>query len=224
MAKKTNKTSHVLDLLTNGTSSEANGAPSRTTIPKKVTVVDKGSRDSQLAEDILHSLSEELGQEVPLDDDLHAETPSEQTHPVQTSETASVSAAAPAADGTAVSRNASAEQPAQDIPQSERIADLRTTFSNREEDDFHFLNVMEELLLQQDLDGLMKDHNVCTCRRCKADVCALALTALPSKYVVISRTSLSPVLNYYENKFKIAMLTELNKACAIVRETPHHSR
>ena len=68
MAKKTNKTSHVLDLLTNGTSQEAGSSPSRTAIPKKVTVVDENSRNNRLSEQLLSSLSEELGQEVPLEE------------------------------------------------------------------------------------------------------------------------------------------------------------
>lgn len=222
MAKKTNKTSHVLDLLTNGTSSEAGGNPSRVTIPKKVTVVDENSRSNRLSEELLNSLSEELGQEVP-------EVSFEEEVPVP--EPAVPSVAAPAAEKkpepvaeTIPAGNTEPVLQQQNIPQVSSVEDLRSKFGNREGTDFHFLNIMEELLIQQDLESILKNHNVCTCRRCQADVCALALTALPSKYVVISKTSLSPVINYYENKFKIAMLTELNKACAIVRETPHHSR
>lgn len=220
MAKKTNKTSHVLDLLTNGTSSEAGGNPSRVNIPRKVTVVDENSRSNRLSEELLNSLSEELGQEVPRDEEAPAPAPQ--------------AAAAPEAEKTPEQPTAT-EKPApteniepavqpQETSQTNSVEDLRSKFGDRDETDFHFLNVMEELLLQQDLEGILKTQNVCTCRRCQADVCALALTSLPSKYVVISKTSLSPVLNYYENKFKIAMLTELNKACAMVRETPHHAR
>ena len=78
MAKKTNKTSHVLDLLTNGTSSEAGGNSSRVTIPKKVTVVDENSRSNRLSEELLNSLSEELGQEVPHEEETPAPSPAPQ--------------------------------------------------------------------------------------------------------------------------------------------------
>ena len=80
MAKKTNKTSHVMDLLTNGASGETNEAAegaavsadaaagqekkgdvqSHTVSPKKVTVVDEGSRNDRLSQEILNKLSEEL--------------------------------------------------------------------------------------------------------------------------------------------------------------------
>ena len=55
-----------------------------------------------------------------------------------------------------------------------------------------------------------------------ADVCALVLTGLPAKYVVTNKDSVSPILGYYESKFKIYMLTELIKACNKVRESPRH--
>ena len=222
MAKKTNKTSHVLDLLTNGTSSEAGGNSSRVTIPKKVTVVDENSRSNRLSEELLNSLSEELGQEVPHEEETPARSPAPQAAAAPAEEKTPEPPTA-AEQSTPAGNAESAVQPQETSP-ANNVEDLRSKFGNREETDFHFLNVMEELLLQQDLEGILKNHNVCTCRRCQADVCALALTSLPSKYVVISKTSLSPVLNYYENKFKIAMLTELNKACAMVRETPHHTR
>ncbi len=223
MAKKTNKTSHVLDLLTNGTSQEAGSSPSRTAIPKKVTVVDENSRNNRLSEQLLSSLSEELGQEVPLEEETQAPAPQAAPAEEQASEPQAEQSPQPDAE-TAPAENTEPEPQPQDIPQPNSVSELRSKFGDRDEVNFHFLNVMEELLLQQDLEDILATHDVCTCRRCQADVCALALTALPSKYVVISKTSLSPVLNYYENKFKIAMLTELNKACAIVRETPHHSR
>lgn len=222
MAKKTNKTSHVLDLLTNGTSPETGSGSSRTTIPKKVTVVDENSRNNRLSEQLLNSLSEELGQEVPLEEETPAPTP-QAAPPEEPAPEPQEQSTQPAPE-TVSAENTEAEPQPQDTPHINSVSDLRSKFGDRDEVNFHFLNVMEELLLQQDLEDILATHDVCTCRRCQADVCALALTALPSKYVVISKTSLSPVLNYYENKFKIAMLTELNKACAIVRETPHHSR
>ncbi len=223
MAKKTNKTSHVLDLLTNGTSQEAGSSPSRTAIPKKVTVVDENSRNNRLSEQLLSSLSEELGQEVPLEEETQAPAPQAAPAEEQASEPQAEQSSQPDKE-TVPAENTETDLQPQNTPHTNSVSDLRSKFGDRDEVNFHFLNVMEELLLQQDLEEILATHDVCTCKRCQADVCALALTSLPSKYVVISKTSLSPVLNFYENKFKIAMLTELNKACAIVRETPHHSR
>ena len=82
---------------------------------------------------------------------------------------------------------------------------------------------MELLLLSQDQDSYLEQYGVCKCERCLADVCALVLTGLPAKYVVARKDSVSPILGYSENKYKIYMLTELIKACNKVREHPRHS-
>ncbi|MCI9163288.1 MAG: late competence development ComFB family protein, partial [Lachnospiraceae bacterium] len=95
---------------------------------------------------------------------------------------------------------------------------------NLTQDDYRFVNVMEQLILRQDIDNYLEQYNVCKCKRCVSDVCALALTGLPSKYVVSSKDSLPPILSYYESKFRIYMLTELIKACNKVRENPRHKK
>ena len=98
---------------------------------------------------------------------------------------------------------------------------MRRRVQNKE---YRFVNVMEQLLMRQDLDAVLKQHGVCPCPRCMSDVCALALTGLPSKYVVTSKDSISPLLSYYENKYKIPVLTEMMKACSKVRENPRHKK
>ena len=234
MAKKTNKTSHVLDLLTHGTSSDmgdtaSDGAKSGAGV-KKVTVVDESSRNDRVSQEILNNLSEELERE-------RAEAP-EEKEPVQTPEPAAAPAQEPASPNPVQAQDDPEpapvqETPAQSTPQAEETApeeeqiqleDIDDTQEQSGDDEFHFVNVMEQLLLKQDISGFMKQYNVCTCKRCNADVRALTLTALPAKYVVIGKRSFSPVLNYYENKFKIEMLTALSKACSTVRDTPHHKR
>lgn len=233
MAKKTNKTSHVLDLLTHGTSSEpgdtaSDGAKSGVG-PKKVTVVDESTRNDRVSQEILNNLSEELERE-------RAEAP-EEKEPVQTPQPAAEPVQEPASPETVQAQDVPEpapvqEEPAQSAPQAEaapaeeqiQLEDTSDLQEQTGEDEFHFVNVMEQLLMKQDINGFMKQYNVCTCKRCNADVRALTLTALPAKYVVIGKHSFSPVLNYYENKFKIEMLTALSKACSTVRDTPHHSR
>lgn len=207
MAKKTNKTSHILDLLTNGPAPEAPA-------PAKVTVVDEGSRNDRLSQEILNNLSEELKL------DARPEADAEAVFAGQPDDAAVGSAPqAPVQIPKTAARNTDPSQ-----EEAEPDIELESLSVDDANDEYHFVNVMEELLKQQDLDGAMKRLNVCTCPRCHADVRALTLTALPAKYVVIGQNSFSPVLNYYENKFKISMLTALNRACSIVRERPHHKR
>lgn len=300
MAKKTNKTSHVMDLLTNGASGETNEAAegaavsseaaagqekkgdvqSHTVSPKKVTVVDEGSRNDRLSQEILNKLSEELeadaagqplevsaGQSLP-------ETPAPEPAATQEASATPAAKAAPPAEENLASKEdaalaaasdtsaaAAPDIPADAAPASAAAPDTETghqaavsSSENQpaaqaalesadapakkstvqsiipksqlverfEEKDYHFVNVMELLLLRQDLDSYLEQYNVCKCDRCMADVCALVLTGLPAKYVVTSKDSVSPILGYYESKFKIYMLTELIKACNKVRESPRH--
>ncbi len=295
MAKKTNKTSHVMDLLTNGASGETNEAAegaavsadaaagqekkgdvqSHTVSPKKVTVVDEGSRNDRLSQEILNKLSEELeadaaGQtpepapdEAPLPagsaPEAVSEAPVEASPAIEESaaeatvagtpaasdipaapadaapasaEAADMAAPDPAAAQTApVSPSDIGTSSAQAASQDADVSEKKTVQSiipksqlgeRFEQKDYHFVNVMELLLLRQDLNSYLEQYNVCTCDRCMADVCALVLTGLPAKYVVTNKDSVSPILGYYESKFKIYMLTELIKACNKVRESPRH--
>ncbi len=211
MAKKTNKTSHVLNLLTNSApaeDTETAGADRKGDVPThaaaqaKVTVVDEGSRNDRVSQEILTHLSEELELEVPeVEEPEKTETPSDVPETAKTEEPA-----APQPDES------------HSVKQSSRLGE------QLQDDSFHFINVMEELIMQYDLDTILRQYNVCTCTRCKADVCALTLTGLPAKYVVASDHSLSPVLNYFKNRYKISILAELSKACTVVREHPHHER
>lgn len=266
MAKKTNKTSHVMDLLTNGVTQDT-GAPasesapeavsgqdmssvrSHTVTPKKVTVVDKGSRDDRVSQEILSNLTQELEKETresapqvqaaePSGESSPAPAPSEAVSPspalsAANTEEPLLEAAGLGEVSTAnlgptakeelkmeqqVSNGAAMKVSAQNIIPESLIN------SNLQDGEYRFINVMELLLLRQDVHQLMEEHNVCTCERCMADVCALTLTGLPSKYVVTSKDSISPILSYYENRYKIPMLTEFMKACSKVRERPRHKK
>lgn len=296
MPKKTNKTSHVMDLLTNGSSSEANepstaaapqnGASSHAAAPKKVTVVDEGSINDRVSQEILNKLSEELKEENQAADvpaaggqtdqaadsaDGQAVQTADTSEDGQTAQTNDTSADRQTAQTNDVSTDGQAPATVQntDTTAQEPLADVadaldsniqeqssasqdapnantpvQTESSQMDEvpvkatpqsiipqsqissrllnNEYHFVNVMEQLILRQNMDSYLEQYNVCKCTRCMADVCALTLTGLPSKYVVTSKDSLSPLLSYYESKYKIYMLTEIIKACNKVRENPRH--
>ena len=296
MAKKTNKTSHVMDLLTNGSSEESSDPvndsaastdaaagqekkgdiQSHTVTPKKVTVVDEGSQNDRLSQEILNKLSEELEQESqakepdstietePVGDSASSNrtmspeeiaaafasaAPAQEPEPAEAPASnrtmspeeiaAAFASAAPAQEPEPQAQTdmQSAPQPAASAPKAETpnkpMSSKQTLQSiipkskiseTLGDDEYNFVNIMEHLILRQDITGFLNQYNVCTCRRCMSDVCALALTGLPSKYVVSSKDSLAPVLSYYESKYKIYMLTELIKACNKVRESPRHEK
>jgi hypothetical protein len=275
-----------MDLLTNGSSSEANepstaaapqnGASSHAAAPKKVTVVDEGSINDRVSQEILNKLSEELKEEnqaadVPaaggqtdqaanISADGQAAQTADTSADIQAAQTADVSTDGQAVPATVQNTDTTAQEPLADVAdaldsniqeQSSASQDapnantpVQTESSQMDEvpvkatpqsiipqsqissrllnNEYHFVNVMEQLILRQNMDSYLEQYNVCKCTRCMADVCALTLTGLPSKYVVTSKDSLSPLLSYYESKYKIYMLTEIIKACNKVRENPRH--
>ncbi|MCI8950189.1 MAG: hypothetical protein HFG49_09115 [Lachnospiraceae bacterium] len=285
--KKTNKTSHVMNLLTNGTSPEAGGASdaaapvdgspaasqekkgdvqSHTVTPSKVTVVDEGSRNDRLSQEIFNKLSEELEEETKetnkedtlnapepepegikmdsgsasLDESIEAQTPSdaqlpesepedtissepaeeEQETSLEPAEETAAEPQIPSREESSVSAAETDAAPKKATPRS--IIPPSQIDQNLNNDQYRFVNVMEQLILRQDINDYLEQYNVCKCTRCMADVCALALSGLPAKYVVTSKDSISPLLSYYESRNKIPVLTALIKACNMVRENPRH--
>lgn len=87
---------------------------------------------------------------------------------------------------------------------------------------YRMVNVMETLVARVDLDKYMEEYGVCPCPRCRADVHALILTTLPSKYVVMDESAISPMLNFYESRRKTDIFTATLKACLDVKENPRH--
>ena len=222
MARKTNKTAHVLDLLTNGEGTdngesaevtEAEAKPKKVvkkTVPasaKTVTVVDNASKSDEVANDILKKLTEELDQG--------------EAEPVETEPGS--------AESLPESEEQSEEQPEVDKTETES-AHLSTgdpVSDNQQENNetcgWQTVNVMEAIIQQEDLDTYINQYGVCTCSRCRADVIALILTSMPAKYVVVENNVASPMISFYRSKFKIRLLTEIAKACVIVKNNPRHN-
>lgn len=89
--------------------------------------------------------------------------------------------------------------------------------------DYTTLNVMEQLVKAQ-VPQYIKQFGHCDCDRCTADVIALTLTHLPAKYVVVNKSAISPLMNFYEKRYAGQIVVEITKAAMVVREFPHHSR
>lgn len=94
--------------------------------------------------------------------------------------------------------------------------------SNSKKQNFNYVNVMEEVV-KVSINRAVKQFDMCTCNRCMADVMALSLTNLPAKYVVTDQ-QVSPLLNYYSNKYNDIVNIELIKSCTLIKQYPHHDR
>lgn len=196
MAKKTNKTSHVLNLITGSqppvapsgeTQQEGSAAEEPVRVPSaNVTVVDP-REEGKLAEEIQKNLIRELEKE-------QAEQPQEQAEQPQ------------ANAGVAVQEKQ--EEPEQKN-QQKRLS-------------YRVVNVMEEILTPELILDALKSNDTCTCSRCQADVKALMLTRLPPKYIVADNTAVPMMLTYYCNKFRVAVLSQSIRACMEVKEHPRH--
>lgn len=110
------------------------------------------------------------------------------------------------------------ELPAESEPAPEEPEDDGEPAENKQ---FCYTNVYERIIKGCVLEYLER-FGVCTCSRCVADATALALTNLPSKYIVTDFSNVEPLLSLYEHKFEVAIMTELTKACFEVDAHPHH--
>ena len=235
MAKKTNKTSHVLNLITGSQppvpssgetqpSAQASGETQQkgsadeepVRVPSaNVTVVDP-REERKLAEEIQKNLIQELEKEQT---EEQAEQPGEQEE--QSEE--------------------QAEQPREQEEQTEEQSEEQTEQpktnagtpvqkepeqqeEQKQEDgpSYRVVNIMEEILTPELILDALKSNGTCTCSRCQADVKALMLTRLPPKYIVADNTSVPMLLTYYNNKFRVAIISQSIRACMDVKERPRH--
>lgn len=228
MAKRTSKTSHVLNLITNGepdmpaempkpsAQQESNAGKNA---DAKVTVVDTEEERSQVSEEVQKQLLNQLEQEASV-----LEEPEVQEQPK-----AEVQQQEPLEEEKAVEtpkediQNAPEAAPTVLQAEPEPVPAVEEKPQEKESEvDYDRVNVMEKLLERTNVKKHMEEYGVCTCSRCYADVRALVLTRLPAKYVVTEKAAVSPMLSYYEAKFRMRILTETIKSCIDVRDNPRH--
>ena len=227
MAKKTNKTSHVLNLITGSqppvapsgeTQQEGSAAEEPVRVPSaNVTVVDP-REEGKLAEEIQKNLIQELekeqteeqaeqpGKQEEQSEEQPEEQPEEQTEEQQEEQTEEQTEQPKTNAGT----------PVQKEPEQQE--------EQKQEDgpSYRVVNIMEEILTPELILDALKSNDTCTCSRCQADVKALMLTRLPPKYIVADNTAVPMMLTYYCNKFRVAVLSQSIRACMKVKEHPRH--
>ena len=218
MAKKTNKTSHVLNLITGSqppvassgetqpsssasgeTQQEGSAAEEPVRVPSaNVTVVDP-REEGKLAEEIQKNLIQELEKEQTEEQAEQSEEQSEEQPEEQTEQP-----------------KTNAGTPVQKEPEQQE--------EQKQEDgpSYRVVNIMEEILTPELILDALKSNDTCTCSRCQADVKALMLTRLPPKYIVADNTTVPMLLTFYRNKFRVAVLSQSMRACMEVKEHPRH--
>jgi len=85
-------------------------------------------------------------------------------------------------------------------------------------------NYMEDLVKQQ-LDTVMATNSdMCDCKQCRHDIVAMALTALPARYVVNYKGEMYTRIKAQEQQFAVDILAALTESACIVKTHPHHEK
>ena len=226
MPRKTNKTSHVLNLITNGSAPEQEAAADEKkeeAQQEKKDAVTEAARGGAPKEAAQGGAPKETVREAAPKETVQSGAPKE-TAQEAVNPKEPVSRITANGDKTVIV----VDETSRNDNISNKILD-RLTDQLEEEiqgklDHYHMVNVMEQILKRMNLKQYLKQYDVCMCSRCQADVMALILTRLPAKYVVVDESSTAPIIGFYESKFKVRILTEIIKACMDVKENPRHDR
>lgn len=237
MAKKTNKTSHVLNLITSSqppvassgetqpsssasgeTQQEGSAAEEPVRVPSaNVTVVDP-REEGKLAEEIQKNLIQELEKEQT---EEQAEQPGEQEE--QSEEQTEEQSEEQSEEQTEEQTEEQIEQPKTNAGTPvQKEPEQQEEQKQEDGPSYRVVNIMEEILTPELILDALKSNGTCTCSRCQADVKALMLTRLPPKYIVADNTTVPMLLTFYRNKFRVAVLSQSMRACMEVKEHPRH--
>ena len=241
MAKKTNKTSHVLNLITGSqppvassgetqpsssasgeTQQEGSAAEEPVRVPSaNVTVVDP-REEGKLAEEIQKNLIQELEKEQTEEQAEQPGEPEEQSEE-QTEEQSEEQTEEQSEEQSEEQTEEQTEQPKTNAGTPVQ-KELEQQEEQKQEDgpSYRVVNIMEEILTPELILDALKSNDTCTCSRCQADVKALMLTRLPPKYIVADNTTVPMLLTFYRNKFRVAVLSQSMRACMEVKEHPRH--
>lgn len=238
MPKKSSKTAHVLNLIsptkedslpTEENSLDPESQEATTEAPKsKPEKMENILHLSESTEDLSNLIQQNLEQELNAVQaeqeeafaDALVDTPAEPDAPVTEPEESTASEAPEPS-------TSAAPTPAEEAPEPNTSAAPTTTAATEEssssEEEFYYLNVFEQIV-KNNVKEYLERFDVCTCSRCVADATALALTNLPSKYIVMEYDNTAPLLSFFEHQFQTQILSELTKACLTVHENPRHKR
>ena len=235
---KSNKTAHVLNLLTEpGETRESSASQPKAAVPAP-SVED---HSEEVASAIHDALEEELLAELK-EDETAAETAApesapgpEEPEPAAGSEfepfqpepvaeePAAKAPAAPAVEEPAAAPEPEPVREAKLEPAPAPQPKPAPTPAKEPEDDITYVNVMQALV-EDKVDRYMKRYNMCTCHRCRTDVIALTLTSLPPKYIVVPEHESVPMLSIYEGRYAAAVTAQILWACQKIAEHPRHTK
>ncbi|BDF72398.1 hypothetical protein CE91St41_33800 [Oscillospiraceae bacterium] len=216
---KTNKTAHVLNVLSGHQGSAEEPLPGRETAPEAaepapvLPAAHNGlppvlelarANDEALTETIRAALEQELEAEAPAPEPVPEPAPEPVPEPAPAPEPEPEPQGGPPPAGAETPSVAFTAPAVCEVP-----------------GDLVCINVMQALV-EEKAQRYIDMFGLCTCPRCVADVKALALTSLPPKYVILERQALSPMLRVYESRYNTALIAQILAACKAVMDNPRH--
>lgn len=89
------------------------------------------------------------------------------------------------------------------------------------EDEIVLTNIVEDIVMLHIHDAV-NAGNLCGCKICQLNACAIALNSLQPKYVTSSKGVLLAKINYMNSEANFQIVVEVSKALKIVKENPMH--
>ncbi len=230
MAKKTNKTAHVLNLLSgNNNQKTAKSEATPETTEKSTPVVSNVKMDSNDKEDVVSDLihqqllSELMDSNPEPESDFALENeliPESDTVPEENF--LPIPELPPEEEPVVEVESALEEKPIADehlVSESNPVPEVEPVLER--EPEFVVLNIMERIV-QDKIIYFMRQFEVCTCERCIADTVALTLNGLQPKYIVTTPAAVAPLISFYTNKYISDITVEATKACQTIKDNPRH--
>ncbi len=220
---RSNKTAHVLNLLTEP--GEAAKEPARTERAPAAAAVSSseevaGAIRDALEEDLLAELSEEAPAAAEPPEDVQPPAPEPEPQPAPAEEPEPQPEPGPEPEPVRAEEPQPEPEP---VPEEEpEPQPEEPTHKPNPMEDITYINVIQALV-EDKVDKYIKQFKMCTCRRCRTDVVALALTTLPAKYIVVPEHESVPMLSIYESRYGAAVTAQLIAACQKVSANPRHS-
>ena len=251
MPKKSNKTSHVLNLLTNRTGLSADDLE-HSVLPQEVFVkkqiekqiekqVEKPKTAIGVSERIRLNLEkierkERAGMSIErLNKNVIPAVPPAKPYIPRVDNFAPERFDAPEPESEDKSGGESEEEPEEEPPaatvapatpeppkKAEPQNERECTDQGKSMQGLILVNILEEVF-RLEVPKIMEEFGMCTCDRCITDVLALALNSMAPKYVVSQRGALFAKISSYGNQYKIDIFTHLSQACEKVKKSPSHS-
>jgi len=80
---------------------------------------------------------------------------------------------------------------------------------------------MEELV-ERSVDNCIAQAGACSCKRCRADICALALNRLPPRYVVTDMGDIFERVNAVSLQSQADIVFTIMQAIDTIQKEPRH--